>query len=218
METKQFMNILLLVLIPLAHSCSSSSSPKGLLNQDSLATFLNDTAEKIVRGGLGKQDAYAKAIVLLDRALALKPDFTVAYENKANYLLKLGKCGEAAELMDTILRYKKNDPITLTKKGFILQKCFGNKRDEALKYLDQAAAIFYESYKTKNNLSDFKTKNNLSDFKNYVLNMLFLHGRDSTLTILDKEKDNWIRKEPSENNFKIFRDYIAKINVNDYLH
>lgn len=209
MRTKDiYFSFKLLLAFLLLTSCSFTSK-KLPLNNDSLAVNLNDSAVKIVQIGFGSDESYAKAVALLDSATTLKPDYLIAYGNKADFLLKLGKCEVALNTLDTLLKYQQNDPVVLTKKAFFLDKCFGNDRsDEVEKNLQTAASIFYTRY---------EKDGSIADFKNFIFNTLFTKGREQAILALEKEKGNFIKDDASQNDFNNFRNYLTTININDYL-
>ena len=82
---------------------------------------------------------FEKALNMLDSALKYKPDYALAYINKAGVFIKQGKDRDAIAECDKALKYSAANEGALVAKGFAYSNLFQN--DSAIQYLDMALAI-----------------------------------------------------------------------------
>lgn len=104
--------------------------------EDSTAILKNNKAVDIYLKSRGNIDSLKKAISLLDEALSINPNYSIAYANKAQYLSILGENDQVMIVIDEALKNLPNDPYLYFIKGVFSEK--ENLRREAKKSFEEA--------------------------------------------------------------------------------
>jgi len=101
----------------------------------------DDPSEIYEKGSaLNRDGRYEEAIVYLDKALRLRPEYSIAWIVKSSALTQLGRYEEALKCWDEALKLCPNEPYLLDAKAGTLESL--GRYDEAKKLREQANKLF----------------------------------------------------------------------------
>lgn len=143
MTRKLFFQVtFLLALIFSNIQCKSRS--KDHYQPKPAAIALNNDAVMTTTRGYKNPDSLRKAIMLLDSAIVLDADYSLAYGHKAEYLTRLGETSRALETLNTYLRRSPTDPYILMPAGMLYDKM--GKKDSAMSCYQRAHVYLKQRY------------------------------------------------------------------------
>ncbi len=167
--------VLLTIAFAIIFLYLSYSRCKIWRNQDTIATdllnkFPDDRLALNNKGFiLYSQGRYEESIKLFERAIQLKPDYTMAYINLMDAYLSLNDYVTALKVTDTALKYVPKDFNLLNRKGNILFR--QQKYPEAIE--------FYKA-------SIKQEQNNISAYSNMAEAYYVMKDYDNSIKILDE--------------------------------
>lgn len=175
---------ILLVTLFAFTSCSTNVNKSKTPN--STAVALNDSAVAIMmKFKSGNLDS---ACILLNKSVAIDPDYFIAYSNKVAVYCRQKNFKKAAETARNLERIQPANPEGIFALGFLLEKS-GQLKEADEKY---KRALSLNEDKLKN--LDSKDKNYLSVQTNYALNLILAHkeeqGRQELNKILAVDSEN----------------------------
>lgn len=145
MNMKQ--SILFCLFLLFVSSCNGeqrSDAYKPHIPSKEIVAIHNKAYWMVVRNGEDK-DTLRLAIKLLDKAIAMDPDYQLAYHHKAEYLEHLSP-GKSGAVIDAYLSRDPEDPYFLTGRGLYYDKY--KQKAEARKYYQRARDNFMTAYRS----------------------------------------------------------------------
>ena len=165
-------------LLTLFAFSSCSTEVQKIETIDPKAIALNDSAVKLWM--TFKPGSLDSAHILLDKSIAIEPDYFIAYGNKVNIYRHQRNFVKAAETARHLERIQPQNAEGIFGLGFLLEKI--GKREESEEKYKRALSLNEKKLKDL----DLKDKTYLAIQTNYALNLIFAHREEEGRQELDK--------------------------------